>query len=770
MKAIILAGGEGTRLRPLSEQLPKPMIPLFDRPVLAHSLDLLKSQGISEACLTLRFLPDTITNYFGNGSNFGMKLHYQIEDSPLGTAGGVQAASDFCKDEPVLILSGDAVCDFDFSKAIDFHKEKNADVTILLYAHPDPLEYGLVMTDVDGRITRFVEKPPWNQVFTNRINTGIYILSPRAMAEIPKGQVYDFSKDLFPKLLNAGAHLYGYEAIGYWCDIGSPKAYLECTKDALSGKLKLNLGEKQQNIYTKSPIAAGVTISAPIFVGEDVTIAPGARIGPYTVIGAGSKIEEGAQISHSIVNGAHIGKQVSLNQAVVDKSAVLHEGVTLAPGAIVGANTMLGEAVSVMQDVRIWSNKHVPGKSKVTESVITGNSRSGLHFSGGSRIFGEWGFELSPKSALALGAALGETKRVGIGFSGEHASRLIARSLACGVISAGGHAYELEGGFESFVSYATDLYGLDYGVFIRFHEPMLQVKIFGKRGLLLNREEERKIEAKLSVHENSSVAASKIGSFEQASGTLEAYIRAASLWGDLGDKPKSPVQIKGTGAASRALKEAFLRMGAQIEDQLSTATFETARGGMSLRAEDEAGNMLDTETLLHILVMLELESGKKVVALPYSAAQSLDAFAAQFSAKILRLGRDPGAEGLYYRTPYLRDGIFAACRLLGAMAVNDESLQELAARAPQIYTKKQEIPIEKSRALLMREISSTLDVEKGEFVEGLRLPVSDGFLHVKPSSSRPVLQVIGESSNMEAASEICADIIDKIKQLDENPL
>ena len=766
MKAIILAGGEGTRLRPLSEQLPKPMMPLFDRPVLWHSLQSLKNQGIEEACLTLGFLPDTITTYFGTGEDLGMKLHYQLEETPLGTAGGARLASDFFGEELVLVLSGDAVCDFDFSAAIAYHKEKKADATILLYAHEEPLEYGLVMTDEEGCVTRFIEKPPWKQVFTNRINTGIYILSPKAMQEIPKGQIYDFSKDLFPKMLEKGMNLYAYEAKGYWCDIGSPSAYLQCARDALSGKLNLQLGEKQEDIYTKSPIPAGVTIGAPVYVGVGVTIEKGAQIGPFSMIGANSVIKANAQVRHSMVNGAYIGEGAKLKQAVVDTGAVVQKEVVISEGGIIGANTILGEGSFVEENIRIWANKEVAPYTKVRENMVSGRGRKHLRFSGGSRMIGEWGFEINPETAVSLGGVLGTAGRVGIGFSGEQASHLIARNLACGVIAAGGQAYELEGGFESFVAYAADLYGLDYAVFVRFHEPMLQLKIFGKRGLLLNREEERKIEAALQLGEKSYVKANKIGSLEKTAGTQEAYIRAASLWGDLGDKPQFPVSVAGGGMANRALRQAFLRMGATLEDAWDVAEFETARGGMTLRAKDEEGNILDTEKLLGILVMLELESGKKAVALPYSAPKSLDQLAERFSANILRLGRDPGAAGLYYRSPYLRDGVFAACRLVGAMAVGGETLHELAKRGPQIYIQKEEVAIEKGRAQLMQELTAKFGKEETELIEGLRLPVKDGFLHVKPSATRPVLQVVGEGVNMEAAREICADLVDEIRRLD----
>ncbi|MCL2588739.1 MAG: NDP-sugar synthase, partial [Oscillospiraceae bacterium] len=318
MKAIIMAGGEGTRLRPVSLNSPKPMVRLFDRPVLEHTLNLLKRNDITEACLTLRFLPQVVTDYFGDGAAFGMKLTHRIEESPLGTAGGVAACEDLIDGEHVLVLSGDAVCDFDLQACIAFHREKQADATIVLYAHPEPLEYGLVMTDAAGRVERFIEKPPWNQVFTNRINTGVYILSPRALAEIPAGVRYDFGRDLFPKLLEKGMKLYGVEAAGYWCDIGSPEAYLQSSIDALDGKLTLDLGAQPE-------VPAGVIVQQPCYIGNNVRLEQGARIGPHAIIGAGSRIGAGAAITRSMVDGATVGQDTRLDGVIVGRGAVLRE-------------------------------------------------------------------------------------------------------------------------------------------------------------------------------------------------------------------------------------------------------------------------------------------------------------------------------------------------------------------------------------------------------------------------------------------------------------
>ena len=239
MKVVIMAGGEGTRLRPISQSRPKPMVRLYDRPVLEHILALLKENGFDEACLTLRYLPRMVTDYFGDGAKFGMKLHYKIEERPLGTAGGVLNCRGYIGDDDVLVISGDCVCDFDLRKIVNFHRGKNAAATLALYSHPNPLEYGLVVTDENGRVRHFLEKPAWDRVLTDQINTGIYILSPEALEKIPPDRQYDFGKDLFPRLLKENAALYGVKMEGYWCDIGStarPPAAWTCSKMRLFSK------------------------------------------------------------------------------------------------------------------------------------------------------------------------------------------------------------------------------------------------------------------------------------------------------------------------------------------------------------------------------------------------------------------------------------------------------------------------------------------------------------------------------------------------------
>src|SRR5438552_11104743 len=286
MKAVVMAGGEGTRLRPRTSNQPKPMVPIVGKPCMEHILELLKQHGLSEVIVTVAFLPQAIRGYFGDGESLGMKVGYSVEESPLGTAGSVRLAADQL-DETFLVISGDALCDIDLTALIDFHKEKGAAVTIGLKSVDNPLEFGIVVTDEDGRIERFLEKPSWGQVFSDTINTGIYVMEPEALSHVPADGPYDFSTQLFPLLLEMGRPLYGHVCGGYWQDIGNLDQYRQANFDALDEKVRLNIPgiRLRGNIW----IGEGVEIDdlegveGPAFIGNYCRISPAASIGPYSV-------------------------------------------------------------------------------------------------------------------------------------------------------------------------------------------------------------------------------------------------------------------------------------------------------------------------------------------------------------------------------------------------------------------------------------------------------------------------------------------------------
>ncbi len=232
MKAVVLTGGEGTRLRSISGGLPKPMMPLLGVPLLERTVALLRENGFDSLCFTLHYAPRIIRDHFGDGSAFGVRIEYREEPTALGTAGAVANCADFVGDEKFLVMSGDSACDFDLADLLADHRQG---VTIALAAQAEPLPYGLVLTDRDGRVTGFLEKPTWERVVTDRVSTGIYALSPDVLDRVPRDRPFDFAKDLFPLLLQEGAPLRGRVMEGYWCDIGTPRAYYQCNLDALDG-------------------------------------------------------------------------------------------------------------------------------------------------------------------------------------------------------------------------------------------------------------------------------------------------------------------------------------------------------------------------------------------------------------------------------------------------------------------------------------------------------------------------------------------------------
>lgn len=237
MKAILLAGGQGRRLRSITGKLPKPMVPLVGVPVLDRLLELLRRNGFTDVCATLCYQPDAIQEHCGDGSSYGVDLRYRIETEPRGTAGAVRACSDFYGRDDFLVISGDAACSFDLLQLYRQHQSSGAAVTVALYPDAEPLQYGLVLQDREGYVRHFIEKPDWPRVVTDLVNTGIYIVSPRAMTYVPEDTPFDFANDLFPLLLAADEPILGVPMDGYWCDIGTPRAYYRCCLDVLDGRL-----------------------------------------------------------------------------------------------------------------------------------------------------------------------------------------------------------------------------------------------------------------------------------------------------------------------------------------------------------------------------------------------------------------------------------------------------------------------------------------------------------------------------------------------------
>ncbi len=346
MQALILAGGKGTRLRPLTVYTPKPIVPLLNKPFLLYQIEILRRAGIEEITLSLSYQPDKIELMLGDGSDYGVNLRCITEPSPMGTGGAYKfAASDIR--ETTVVLNGDILTDLDISKVIEFHKSKQAAATIVLTPVENPSAYGLVETDADGKVLRFREKPKpeeLDELTTNTINAGIYILEPEVLDLIPKGENYSFEYNVFPDLLNQQKPFYAFILQeNYWRDIGNPVSYLQGHHDFLSGKVKVFELEKSRN----AEISHTAIVDKTSIVAEECIIKPGARI-TNSVIGKGVLVEEKAVIENSVVwSHTRISSGAEIKNAIIGRSCHIGKNVTVSDGAVLGDKTSLTDYTKI---------------------------------------------------------------------------------------------------------------------------------------------------------------------------------------------------------------------------------------------------------------------------------------------------------------------------------------------------------------------------------------------------------------------------------------
>lgn len=506
MKAVVMAGGEGSRLRPLTINRPKPMVPIANRRVMGHILELLRRHNFSEVIATLQYRADDIQNYFGDGSQFGIPINYSVEPHPLGTAGSVKYAEKYlARDEPFLVISGDALTDFNLTEIVAFHQRVGAAVTITLYRVPNPLEYGVIIVDNEGRITRFLEKPSWGEVISDTVNTGIYVISPEILDEIEPDVPFDFSKDLFPRLMRKGAPLYGYIANGYWCDVGNLAEYMRATADLLLGKV--NLGEIAPHlgggIYAQEDveIAPDAQLFGPIFLGRGVKIKGGVVIHGPTSIGSFTIVDNRVHIDRSIIlRNTYIGEGVELRGAIIGQRCSIRSRAVVFEGAIIGDESTIGESAVIHPTVKIWPNKEVEAGATVKSSLIWGAQARRTLF-GRYGVTGLVNVDLTPEFAARLAAAFGATLPRGASVTMNRdlhrAARMIKRAMISGLPSAGVNVQDLDSVPIPVARYYTAVSGAAGGAHVRispFDQRVVDIRLFDKNGFNLTKSTERSIE------------------------------------------------------------------------------------------------------------------------------------------------------------------------------------------------------------------------------------------------------------------------------------
>ncbi|MEA3442836.1 MAG: NDP-sugar synthase [Chloroflexota bacterium] len=363
MKAVILVGGKGTRLYPITCDTPKAMVPILNKPFLEYQIRYLKKYGVEDIILAMGYLPEPIQNYFGDGSEFGVHIVYLVEERPLGTAGAVKNAETLLG-EPFFALNGDVLTGIDLAAMVKRHREIRPRATIALTPVEDPTIYGVVETDANGMVKRFVEKPSLQEVTTNMINAGIYILEPEILTRIPKSTFFMFEHDIFPSLLEEDEPISSYPSDAYWIDIGTPEKYLRLHHDLLLGEGQSSLysqGESSRHIRieSESKIHPEARIEEPVLIGRDCIIAKGARVKGPAVLGVRCEVAEGAVVEGAVIwHDSKIGKASLLKDCIVASSSCIEDGCYIPSGCVVGDNVVIGEGSRLARQTRIWPDNY----------------------------------------------------------------------------------------------------------------------------------------------------------------------------------------------------------------------------------------------------------------------------------------------------------------------------------------------------------------------------------------------------------------------------
>ncbi len=449
MKAVIMAGGQGTRLRPLTSDQPKPMIPIVNAPCMEHIVGLLKRHGFTDIAVTLQFMPDEIRDYFGDGSDWGVNIGYSVEDAPAGTAGSVKMAEQQLglEGERLLIISGDALTDADLSRLVEFHEEKGSEATMVLKSVENPLDFGIVITEEDGKISRFLEKPAWGQVFSDTVNTGIYLLESSVMDEIPDPEdgEYDFSKELFPKLLEEGRPLYGYVTEDYWEDIGTLEQFSGAQRDVLDGKVEgvRPPGTRlRENIYVgRRAQVDDDELEGPVVIGENVRVDEGAKISPYSVIADNVVISAGATVERSVVaEGTYVGEGAELIDTLVGRNSYVQARARLLERSALGDDVIVGEGATVAPEVKIYPHKTIESGANVTQSLIYETMGLRTVFKRGV-VSGKFNVDLTPEFVTRLASSFGTTLDPGavvtLGRDSSLAAQVAKRAMTAALLGTG---------------------------------------------------------------------------------------------------------------------------------------------------------------------------------------------------------------------------------------------------------------------------------------------------------------------------------------------
>ena len=598
MKAVILAGGEGTRLRPLTSNQPKPMMPIANAPMMEHIVRLLAKHGFDDIVVTVAFLANHIRTYFGDGSDFGVRMRYAMEESPLGTAGSVRNAMEEL-DDTFLVISGDVVTDFDLGRLVEEHKSRDAFVTIALKRVENPVEFGIVITHADGTIERFLEKPTWGEVFSDTINTGIYVLGPGIFDYIAADSVVDFSGDVFPAVLDRGLTMLGRTLDGYWEDVGTLEAYRRTHDDILDGKVGIDIPgfEVREGVWLGegADVSPEAEIIGPVLVGDNSRVDAGAVLRPYTVLGADVVVKGEAELERCVVHDhVYVGPGVRVRGAVIGRASDVRDHSRVEEHVVIGDECFVGEHAIINPGVKVYPFKTVEAGALVTSSIVWESK-------GARTLFGRRGVhglanvditsEVAVRLAMAYGTALKKGSVVCTSRDTSRSARALKRALIAGLNLSGVHVMDLELSTVPLTRFQVRSQRAQGGVSVRLapgDPDSVEIRFMDEDGADIDEGVQRKIERLLYREDFRRAFAADIGDIVFPPRAIEFYTAAleASVHAErLRRRSFKVVLDYSFGAVSLVMPYVLAKIGATV---LAVNPYATTSGAT------EAGEDRDT--------------------------------------------------------------------------------------------------------------------------------------------------------------------------------
>ncbi len=818
MKAVVMAGGAGTRLRPLTTSTPKPLLPVAGRPLLEHALRHLRHHGITDAVITLQYLGAKIRTYFGDGADIGMTLSYATEPRPVGTAGSVKYASAKLRDDPFLVISGDGLTDVDLAALIDFHRHQGAAVTVCLTRRENPVDFGLVVTEPDGRIIRFQEKPSWSEVFTDTVNTGIYVVEPSVLDHIPDETMVDWSKDVFPRLLEAGAPLFGYVSAGYWEDVGTLDAYRRVQADALDGKIRLDIPGFQtaQGVWlgAGAEVSPGVVVKGPAVLGDFTRVERGASILPYTVLGRHTVLSEGATVERSVLlDNVFVGRGAELRGCVVGQGSDIRARARVEEGASIGDDCRLETESIISAGVDVYPYKTIEAGEVVTEDVVW-DSRSPRQMLAAERFSGVVNIDITAESAARLAGAFATIlpKGAAVMVARDHSQSSHAFSLCLmGALTAAGAEAMVLGPVPVPVSRSFVRRHCAGGIYVRTspgRPDSLDVLLLDGAGVEIGVRARQDLERIINRQDTRRPQASGVGQTNSPQGVVEDYVAsvvaATDMRGIAEAKLRIVVDTAGGTCANvlpslmGAAEVEVLNVNARVTPHSATETAEmrdqalrqlsamvaSSRSSLGARTDptgerlsivDETGRVLsDDRALLVVLDLIAAERRGGAVALPVTTtrvaqrvtsfhgvhvlwtATGAQALAAASTSEGLILAGDADGGFVIPAVGRAPDAMAALLAILGLVARTRLTLREIDTRIPSTALQRRLVATPWARkGAVMRMVRRYAGERSVDETEGLRVILDEvSWVLVAPDPSEAAVRLWAEAPTEAQVADI----------------